>query len=122
MKAFLFLLSVLALPAAGLTVRVQPTPGGPQIHVDGRPVPPRFFWGAMSGGGLQLGEQWDEYSFEFRPGINVDRQGTLHFRFGHLAGQVELSEVRVRDAESNEEILPPGSLADASGFDKTWNI
>ena len=42
-------LSVGALLAAGaahaLEVRVRPTPGGPQIHVDGRPVAPRFFFG-----------------------------------------------------------------------------
>ena len=27
-----------------LEVRVRPTAAGPQIHVDGKPVPPRFFF------------------------------------------------------------------------------
>ena len=27
-------------------VRVKQTPGGPRIHVDGKPIPPRFFGGA----------------------------------------------------------------------------
>ena len=31
--------------ADGVEVRVRPTPGGPMIHVDGKPVPPRFFFG-----------------------------------------------------------------------------
>jgi hypothetical protein len=64
MKALLWLLPALVLPAAGLTVRVLPTPGGSQIHVDGQPVAPRFFWGSMSGGNLQVGEQWADYTFE----------------------------------------------------------
>lgn len=121
MKALFWLLPALALPAAGVTVRVLPTPGGPQIHVDGQPVPPRFFWGALSGGSLQLGEQWADYVFDFRPGINVDRQGTLHFRFGHLPGRVDLADVRVRDTETGEDILAPGSFADPPGFARTWN-
>ena len=33
-----------------LSVRVATTPGGPQIHVNGTPVPPRFFWGSENSG------------------------------------------------------------------------
>ena len=120
MKALLCLLPALSLPAAGLTVRVLPTPGGPQIHVDGA-VAPRFFWGAMSGGSLQVGEQWADYSFDFRPGINVDRQGTLHLRFGHLAGSVDVADLRVRDTQTSEDILAPGSFGDSQAFARTWN-
>ena len=121
MKFLLGVLPASALPAAELTVRVLPTPGGPQIHVNGQPVPPRFFWGAMSGGSLRIGEEWADYTFEFRPGNDVVRQGTLHFRFGHLAGQADLADLRVREAETGEDILPPGSFADAPGFARTWN-
>jgi hypothetical protein len=121
MKALLWLLPALVSPAAGLTVRVLPTPGGPQIHVDGQPVAPRFFWGSMSGGGLRVGEQWADYTFEFRPGINVDREGTLHFRFGHLAGRVDVTDVRVRDTQTSEDILAPGSFADTQAFASAWN-
>ena len=35
--------SCFALPRE-TEVRVRPTPAGPQIHVDGRPVPPRFYF------------------------------------------------------------------------------
>ncbi len=41
-------LSVLAVPVcsfAELEVRVRPTAGGPQIHLNGRPVRPRFYFG-----------------------------------------------------------------------------
>ena len=121
MKALLWLLPALVLPAAGLTVRVLPTPGGPQIHVDGQPVAPRFFWGSMSGGNIQIGEQWADYTFEFRPGIKVDGEGTLHFRFGHLAGRIDVTDVRVRDTQTSEDILAPGSFANAQAFARAWN-
>lgn len=105
----------------GLAVRVLPTPGGPQIHVDGKPVAPRFFWGAMNGGNVQLGTEWAEQSFEFCPGINVHQQGTLHFRLGQLAGKIDLADVRVRDAQTGEDILPVGSFARPEAFARTWS-
>ncbi|PIY50855.1 MAG: hypothetical protein COZ06_07250, partial [Armatimonadetes bacterium CG_4_10_14_3_um_filter_66_18] len=46
--AFLSNASTTAL--AELTARVQPTPGGPQIHVNGKPVVPRWFFGSQQGG------------------------------------------------------------------------
>ena len=88
-----------------LTVRVLPTRGGPQIHVDGQPIAPRFFWGAMNGGNLRLGEEWADQSFEFCPGIDVPRQGTLHFRFGQLAGKIDLADVRVPFQQGETRLL-----------------
>jgi len=110
--------------AAGdvLTVRVLPTRGGPQIHVDGKPIAPRFFWGAMNAGNIQLGEEWADQSFEFCLGIDVRQQGTLHFRFGQLAGKVDVAEVRVRDAQTGEDILAIDSFAQPELFARTWNI
>lgn len=104
-----------------LTVRVLPTRGGPQIHVDGTPIAPRFFWGAMNGGNLRLGEEWADQSFEFCPGIDVPQQGTLHFRFGQLAGKIDLADVRVRDVQTGEDILPLDSFAKPAVFTPTWN-
>lgn len=103
-----------------LTVRVLPTRGGPQIHVDGKPIAPRFFWGAMSGGYLRLGEEWAEQSFEFCPGIDVQQQGTLHFRLGQLAGKIDLADVRVRDVQTGEDILPVDSFAKPEVFTVIW--
>jgi beta-galactosidase len=111
-----------ALAAAdALTVRVLPTPGGPQIHVDGQPVAPRFFWGAMNGGSLRVSQDWTEQNFEFSPGIDVRQQGTLHFRFGQLAGQLDLADVRVRDIQTGEDVLPIDSFARPDLFAATWN-
>jgi hypothetical protein len=93
----------------------------PQIHVDGKPVTPRFFWGAMNGGNVQLGTEWAEQSFEFCPGIDAHQQGTLHFRFGQLAGKIEVAHVRVRDAQTGEDILPVGSFVRPEVFARTWN-
>ena len=103
-----------------LTVRVLPTRGGPQIHVDGQPVAPRFFWGALNSGNLQLGEEWADQSFEFCPGIDAP-QGTLHFRFSHLAGKIDLADVRVRDLKTGEEILPLDSFANPAVFTSIWS-
>lgn len=116
-----FILSVIIpLPAVALSVRVQDTPGGPQIHVDGKPVPPRFFWGAMNSGHLSTQPEWSSHSFEFLPG-DVDGTGTLHFRFSQIPGDVWLADVRIRDVKTGEDVLPLGSFATADNFKKIWN-
>jgi hypothetical protein len=38
------------LAAAAVTVRVRNTPGGPQIHLNGTSIPPRFLFGSMNSG------------------------------------------------------------------------
>lgn len=108
-------------PLSALEVRVRPTPRGPQIHVDGRPVPPRFFWGAMTSGRVAIGADWRTYQFEFTPGIAVDRCGTLHFRLGQVPGAVELADVRLQDLETGADVLPAGSFATQEAFDALWH-
>ena len=44
-KPILLVCAVAAVACPAVEVRVRPTAGGPQIHVDGKPVPPRFFFG-----------------------------------------------------------------------------
>jgi len=117
------LLAVYAAPcAAEVVARVQMTPGGPQIHVDGRPVVPRWFFGSVRGGSVRAGADWSEQSFEFAPAADVDGRGTLHFRFGQQAGEVWLADVRVVDAQTGEDVLLPGSLATEAAFAETWNL
>jgi len=111
----------ITMQGPAVTVRVQGTRGGPQIHVDGKPVPPRFFWGGMNSGHMSSQSEWASHSFEFLPGA-VSGTGTLHFRFSQVAGDVWLADVRVQDAVTGEDILPPGSFATAGDFKKTWNI
>ena len=83
--AILLMLSLLAATEP-VTVRVRETRGGPQIHVDGRPVPPRFFFGSMNRGTITAESEWTSHAFEFTPGA-VDGTGTLHFRFAHTRGE-----------------------------------
>jgi hypothetical protein len=101
-------------------VRVRETLGGPQIHVDGKPIPPRFFWGSMNSGAIAAKTEWTPQSFEFAPG-EVNSTGTLHFRFAREPGDVWIADLRVQDAKTSEDVLPPGSFATPEGFTKTWN-
>lgn len=102
------------------TVRVVETPGGPQIHVDGKPIPPRFFFGAMNSGPLTANTQWTLHAFEFSPG-EVKGTGTLHFRFAEEPGDVWLADLRIQDTATSEDILPPGSFATAGNFEMSWS-
>ncbi len=104
----------------GVTVRVQETRGGPQIHVNGKPVPPRFFFGSMNSGTITAKSDWTSHVFEFIPG-EVNGTGTLHFRFAHEPGEVWLADLRIQDAKTGEDVLPPGSFATAERFAKQWN-
>ncbi len=111
-----------ALLAAPLAVRVQPTRGGSQIHVNGKPVPPRFFFGVPRSGTSTIDENWTQHTFEFTPGADVKAAGTLHFRFGQLPGEVWLSDVRVVDAETGGDVMSPGSFATSEKFNEVWNL
>jgi hypothetical protein len=118
----LLLLSCLAVAAPEpVTVRVQQTRGGPQIHVAGKPIPPRFFFGSMNSGTIAAKTEWTAHSFEFLPG-EVDGTGTLHFRFTHEPGEIWLADLRIRDAKTAEDVLPAGSFATPEGFAERWNL
>jgi hypothetical protein len=107
--------------AAPLTVRVQPTPGGPQIHVNGQPIPPRFFWGADHGGSPWTpGPEWSSHSFEFTPDVDVAEGGTLHLRFAHRPGELWLADVRIQAVEGGADAFPVGSLASREAFAAHW--
>ncbi len=109
------------IPAsAAVNVRVATHAGGPQIEVDGTPVPPRFFWGSMNSGRIALGPEWSEHSFDLAPGA-IPTGGTLHFRFGPSAGEVWLADVRIQDAETGTDVLRAGSFAASEAFTEVWN-
>ena len=114
--------NVFAGEAKPLTVRVQNTSGGPQIHVNGQPVPPRFFWGVENGGRLAVGEEWAERSFDFTPDSDVAGNGTLHFRFADAPGEVWLANLRITDTRTGADVLPPGSFASQAEFGKVWSV
>ena len=104
-----------------LVVRVKATLGGPQIQVDGKPVPPRFFWGSENSGRVAVGTDWASQSFDFTPDTDVPGNSTLHFRFGETSGDVWLADLRIVEVKSGADVLPPGSFASQEAFGKTWS-
>ena len=106
---------------AAITVRVRDTPGGPQIHLNGKAIPPRFFFGSLNSGTVRAKPDWQEVSFDFRPGIAVDKTGTLHFRFSQTPSELWLADVRIRDAQTGEDVLPVGSFATAESLAQNWS-
>ncbi len=113
--------NIFAGEAKPLTVRVLNTAGGPQIHVNGKPVPPRFFWGIENSGRFAVGEAWVERSFEFTPDTDVAGNGTLHFRFADTPGEVWLADLRLTDTRTGTDVLLPDSFASQAAFSQTWS-
>jgi len=105
-----------------LAVRVLNTAGGPQIHVNGKPVPPRFFWGSENSGRIAVATEWSEQSFEFTPDIDVPSNGTLHFRFGDKPCDVWIKDLRLTHAKNGADVLPSGSFSEQGTFGKTWSL
>jgi hypothetical protein len=75
----------------------------------------------MNSGMIALKSEWTSHTFEFLPG-DVDGTGTLHFRFMHEPGEIWLADLRIRDAKTSEDVLPPGSFATPEGFAKRWSF
>ena len=121
-----FWFSVLALAATAhgrkpLSVRVATTPGGPQIHVDGTPVPPRFFWGSENSGRIQAGAAWSACQFDFTPELDAPGNATLHFRFADTSGDVWFKDLRITDTATGADVLPTGSFSSEESFKRCWN-
>ena len=89
-----------------LECRVRQTSGGPRIFVDGKAVPPRFFYGDDGMGPLGLSPEWKSYAVSFRPDGDVAK-GTVHFRFPHETGFAEIRSLRV-------------TASDGSSVAQTW--
>ena len=107
--------------AKPLKVRVQNTAGGPQICVNGQPVPPRFFWGSENSGRVPVGGTWSERAFEFTPDTDVAGNGTLHFRFVQEPAALWIKDLRLVDAATGADVLPAGSFAAEDAFKKSWS-
>ncbi len=108
--------------AKPLVVRVRNTEGGPQLCVNDKPVPPRFFWGSENSARMPVGENESEKSFEFTPDTDVPGNGTLHFRFADESSELELRDLRIVDQRTGADALPPGSFTSPETFRKVWNV
>lgn len=74
------------------TVRVRVTAGGPQIHVDGKAVPPRMMWGVPGLPTYYVESEWKSFDVAFVPQSDIE-MGTFSFRFDWADG----SEVKIRN-------------------------
>ncbi len=105
-----------------LEVRVRPTAAGPQIHVDGKPVPPRFYfyWGYHRRARSELGTDWRNFDIEVVP--KRDMKGAWFWiDFGEMPAVTEMRDVRVVDS-SGTDMIPAGTFADESAFSGVWSV
>ena len=110
------------LGGGAAVVRVGTGPAGPQLLVDGKPVPPRVFYGSRRGGGLALGREWARFTLDIAPDVAVSGTGTLHFRFAQEPHWVEIRDLRIVAAEGNEPPQLADTLASKETFGKAWNV
>ena len=106
--------------AAEVVVQVKDSAGGPRIHVNGEPVPPRFFSGLISGS-VRTGPEWRDVSFDFVPPSDETGagDGSIRFRFNHLC-EFHLSGIRVIDTQTGQDVLPRHSFDDEKTFAEVW--
>lgn len=118
-----FLMSISMACAQPVEVRVKATSGGPQIHVDGTPIPPRVFYG--SGGSsapLAIGPEWTSHAFEFTPTYLANGQGTLHFRFTpNMPGEYWIKDLRLAEV-GGAELPVTDSFASREAFRQNWQV
>ncbi|MFA6632346.1 MAG: hypothetical protein WCU90_08610 [Kiritimatiellia bacterium] len=102
-----------------IDVRVRPTPGGPRIHVDGKPIPPRFFGGHLAWS-HRTDTDWREISFEINTGAAGTEPARIKIKFNHDA-EFLMKDIRVTDLASGEDRLVNGSFEDEKTFAAVWS-
>ena len=85
------------------TVRVDASSGAPRLVVDGKPVRARVFWGAPGTRPLPVAKVGGPITFEFSPTEDEPAAATMHFRFGTVAGDVYLDDIRVVDLGTGQD-------------------
>ena len=112
--------------AQALEVRVDATGGAPRLCVDGQPIRARMFYGAPNMGPVNVGAAPGEVAFEFTALEDEPEHATLHFRFGHQPGGIDLADLRVVDLGTGRDVLGgagfPGLDTGLAGFSKAWNL
>ena len=104
-------------------VRVRPTPGGPQVFADGKPVPPRMFWGRRGVRPLPMGSgRWTRHELTFAAPVDAERVN-VHFRFEPVPGGA--AGLRNVSLKKGGAACGPGfadAFADAAAFRKAWRV
>ena len=118
-------LSLLAAPknSAPLTVRVNASSGAPRLLVNGRPVRPRMFFGGPGSAPIRIQPAGRLIEFEFVAQDDAPANGTLHFRFGHTAGDVFLDNIRIVDVTSGKDVSPLSDFESGQdSFSRQWTF
>ncbi len=71
-----------------------------------------MFWGAPGAAPIPVATDWQTVGFEFTASGDATN-GTLHFRFGQQAGEVELRDITIDDRELRDWIVWPPAMAGA---------
>lgn len=104
-------------------VRVRQTAGGPQLFADGKPVPPRLFWGRR---GVRpcpvVSNRWTRQELTFTAPVDVDN-ASVHFRFQPIPnGGAQIRRVCVL---TNGVSCGPdfaNAFSDDAAFRKAWRV
>lgn len=104
------------------TVRVETVSGAPRLVVDGQSVRARMFFGLPGTKPLRADARGKELSFEFTPTESEPHTATMHFRFGHAPGTVDLDDIHVRDLTTGRDVLHCDFEAGAASFSSEWNV
>lgn len=115
-----FFLLLLALPALAIeTARVEVKNGAPRILIDGQPIRARMFWGAPGQRPLPV-KQTRLVSFDFVASEDEPNRATMHFRFGHVEGDLYLDNLQVIDQDT-QRVVVGDDFEDAQALSKRWN-
>jgi len=114
------LLTAAAAPA--LTARVESTPAGPRLMLDGRAIVPRTFFGSRRPGLSAATETWQTVRYTFKPSGEAAGNGTFHFRFGQQPGTVKLRRLSITEDGTGRAVLPVGNLDTAEQFAQHWTV
>ena len=104
-----------------VSVRVRQTPGGPRIHVDGRPVPPRAFYGCSPQ--MAFVAEVREYSFTLPFTVPVDAvRAEARIVFSRNPATFWLHDVELVDQNTGRVVALAGSMKDEAAFRRCWRV
>ena len=104
-----------------ISVRVRQTPGGPQLHLDGRPIPARSFCGA--GPSVAFIAETREYTFTLPFMVPVDAvRAEVRIAFTRDPASFWMHDVSLVEQETGKVVGLAGSMADEKSFRAAWKV
>ncbi len=107
-----FAAAALADGVKPISVRVRPTPGGPRIFVDGKPIPPRAFYGAAPSIGFIAEVREYVFTLPFTAPVSTER-AEVRIAFPSVPSRFWIHDVTLVDGETGTETAVDMSLAGA---------